>query len=74
MSAFFLDFVVCHAKCFLCHVASTYSNESAHLIHLYLLFIFAVGDIYLPVWGPITTSESRLVVTSDAMKEYDNEE
>ena len=31
------------------------------------------GDIYLPVWGPITTTESRLVIDKNAgMCEYDN--
>lgn len=31
-----------------------------------------LGDIYLPIWGPITTTESRLIVTSCEEKEYDN--
>lgn len=30
------------------------------------------GDIYLPVWGPQTTTETRLVVTDIDFVEYDN--
>lgn len=31
------------------------------------------GDIYFPIWGPITTTESRLIVKRDAnITEYDN--
>ncbi|MEM3062935.1 MAG: hypothetical protein QW303_05265 [Nitrososphaerota archaeon] len=30
------------------------------------------GDIYLPVWGPTTTTESRLIVTQNEKKIYDN--
>lgn len=32
------------------------------------------GDIYLPVWGPVTTTETRLITkkNSTAMKRYDN--
>jgi len=36
--------------------------------------IYLDGDIYLPIWGPITTTESRLIVKnhSHETKEYDN--
>eukprot|EP00658_Telonema_sp_P-2_P081406 TRINITY_DN8330_c0_g1_i8.p2 TRINITY_DN8330_c0_g1~~TRINITY_DN8330_c0_g1_i8.p2 ORF type:complete len:243 (-),score=62.52 TRINITY_DN8330_c0_g1_i8:286-1014(-) len=31
------------------------------------------GQVYLPIWGPVTTSESRLVVTQGSqMKDWDN--
>lgn len=30
------------------------------------------GDIYLPVWGPITTTETRLITSSNKTKVYDN--
>merc|ERR1711907_857628 len=31
------------------------------------------GSIYLPIWGPVTTSETRMVAKGDAgMKDWDN--
>ena len=37
--------------------------------------VYLSGDVYLPIWGPITTSESRLIVSEDIKeKEYDNTE
>ncbi|EGD80335.1 hypothetical protein PTSG_10588 [Salpingoeca rosetta] len=32
------------------------------------------GDIYLPVWGPITTTEARLMVTGHDRRIYDNQQ
>eukprot|EP00043_Microstomoeca_roanoka_P015870 m.159576 g.159576 ORF g.159576 m.159576 type:complete len:698 (+) comp16349_c1_seq3:1168-3261(+) len=31
------------------------------------------GEIYLPVWGPITTTEARLMVTGHSRRRYDNQ-
>eukprot|EP00002_Diphylleia_rotans_P017913 TRINITY_DN3475_c0_g1_i1.p1 TRINITY_DN3475_c0_g1~~TRINITY_DN3475_c0_g1_i1.p1 ORF type:complete len:561 (-),score=88.29 TRINITY_DN3475_c0_g1_i1:168-1850(-) len=33
--------------------------------------VYLKGDIYLPIWGPITTTEARLI-PSDGLHEYDN--
>ena len=30
------------------------------------------GDIFFPVWGPMTTTECRLIATSSIEKEYDH--
>ena len=30
------------------------------------------GEIYFPVWGPITTTEARLMVTGHKRRDYDN--
>jgi cap2 methyltransferase len=32
---------------------------------------YLAGDVYLPVWGPITTTETRLV-PSEGLYDYDN--
>lgn len=34
--------------------------------------IYLEGDVMYPVWGPETTTETRLIVTSPKDKEYDN--
>ncbi|EDQ88203.1 uncharacterized protein MONBRDRAFT_26377 [Monosiga brevicollis MX1] len=31
------------------------------------------GDIYLPIWGPMTTTEARLLVEGTEMQGYDNQ-
>jgi len=34
---------------------------------------YVLGDIYLPIWGPITTTETRLIIKRDAKTiRYDN--
>lgn len=35
--------------------------------------LYLEGDIYLPVWGPQTTTESRLLVTTSNLKVYDHD-
>ena len=36
-------------------------------------FKYLAGDIYLPVWGPITTTEARLIPTDcEVEQEFDN--
>lgn len=49
------------------HYAQTTQTMNMNSIHA------TTGDIRLPVWGPVTTTESRLVVRNDCgTREYDN--
>lgn len=36
--------------------------------------LYLDGKIHLPVWGPITTTEARLITSGDKMKLYDNKD